>query len=444
MPHADAGLPQAYCEGGWSLLRLLRGCWSIGRDHPRVRLAVLVPTALAGLLLGWYGWADSEWRAALRALDRDRYDEARDHLRWYRRLCPRSVKAVLLAARVERLDGDYPAAEGFLAEAARMQGGASAESQDEWLLLRCQRGEVDEVAPGLWNCVIRREARAPVILETLAKTYLYQARYHEALRCLHEWLQIEPDSPRALFLSAGALERLGSSRDAIVLLKRVVELAPDHPAARLQLASLYLVEVEPDAAYEHLKVLHDTLPDSPEVESGLARCLALQGRLDEACRLFDAVYATRPDHLPTLLGRAKLELQRNRPADAEAWSRRALKVNSNDPEVHFTLFRSLQAQGGRESEALVHKQHWEALKGDFEKLHELLRHPPNELYADLETATEVGECFLRIGQEPLGLQWLYGTLERAPNHRRAHEVLANYFEKNGELDKARQHRQAIK
>ena len=54
---------------------------------------------------------------------------------------------------------------------------------------------------------------------------------------------------------------------------------------------------------------------------------------------------------------------------------------------------------------------------------------------------EIGSIFLRLGQERLGLDWLYRALAHDPNHRPTHQALAEYYAKKGDQERAAQHAQ---
>jgi hypothetical protein len=61
-----------------------------------------------------------------------------------------------------------------------LHGGATEAVQFEFLLLRVQTGEVDEVAPTLIDSVEKGHAESPLILETLSRAYILRLRYKAA------------------------------------------------------------------------------------------------------------------------------------------------------------------------------------------------------------------------------------------------------------------------
>ena len=105
--------------------------------------------------------------------------EARDRLGVCLRIWPRSAAVHLAAARAARLTGDVEQAETHLNRCLKL-GPATHSVQLEFLLLRVQAGEVDEVAPTLIDSVENDHPETPLILETLSRAYMQVMRYEEA------------------------------------------------------------------------------------------------------------------------------------------------------------------------------------------------------------------------------------------------------------------------
>src|SRR5262249_10583981 len=149
-----------------------------------------------------------------------------------------------------------------------------------------------------------------------------------------------------------------------------------------------------------------------------------------------------PDDAPLLVALGKLEHQDGRDVEAERWLRHALEIDSFDLEAQITLANSLASQG-RRAEADAAREQWMKNKDALERanrlLTELAAHPSN----DPQQAFEAGAALLRVGQEPIGLYWLYEALKRNPTHQATHRLLAEYFESKGEDEKAAPHRRRL-
>ena len=133
-------------------------------------LAVLLLTA-AALLGGIHCSALQEFARAEKSFNDDRPDEAAAHLSFCMTVWPWSADTHFLAARICRTSDRCAEAEGQLNECRRLEGPA-ARTQLEMLLLRAQRGEVEQVGDGLLYAVDHGEADERLVLEALARGYM--------------------------------------------------------------------------------------------------------------------------------------------------------------------------------------------------------------------------------------------------------------------------------
>jgi tetratricopeptide (TPR) repeat protein len=385
-------------------------------------------------------WARHELTAGEAAARHERLDEAEACLRRSRRLWPGGADALRLAARVARLRGDYGRAEAELVECGRMEKGATERTQLEWLLLRAQRGEVDEVAPPLWARVEQGHTEADHALETLARAYLHQLRFQAALRCLDRRLRDGPDAARVRDWRGWAREQLQDRAGALADYRAALEADPGRRAVRLRLVALLLERNDAAGALPHLERLRAECPGEDEVRIDLARCRLLQGEHAAALALLDAVLADHPDHFGALYFRGKALLDLGRAAEAEALFRRALPQKPKGPEVLFALYRSLQAQPGRQREAAETYRRFQAARADLDKLYRLLGGEAGRSARDPGPPSEAGALLLEMGEEDAALYWLSVALRHDPRHRPTHAALAHYYERAGRPEQAAEHR----
>lgn len=431
---------------GSALLRPVRNLLHGMRRRPGFSLLVGCVLGAVGAAVAAHLFALFHYDAAQRALREDRHADARRHVDWCLIIWPSSLAAHLLAARIERSGGNFVQAEEHLNEVKRLEGHATEESQLEWLLLRAQQGEVDEVAPALWDCVHRGHPQTVPILETLARTYMHELRFHPAHACLNAWLEREKDSVRALDWRGWVRERLDLRENVVDDYRRALEMAPQRSAVRLRLAQLLLDKHDPRAAWPHLRRLRAESGQETDVLVVLARCRMLQGKWSDARDLLALALASQPRDPPALYYRGKVELLARRPADAERWFRQALRQNPFDLEVHNSLYESLRQQGGpKKAAAAAQRKRYNRLKTDLARLDTLLRQEIEAAPRSPDPPSEAGAILLRIGQAPLGLYWLSQALKRDRRHTPTHEALARYYAETNQPQKAAAHRRlAIK
>jgi tetratricopeptide (TPR) repeat protein len=397
---------------------------------------------LAGGLLALEGWAAWEERCARQGLAEEHFDEAQRHADralWVRR---NWVSTSVLAARIARLRGAYSEAERYLSRCGQ-RGEMREPVQLEWLLLRCQRGEVDELAPNLLALVDGNHAESAAILEAVAGVYMRQTRYLEALRCLDRWVERDPDSVRARDWRGWVSNQLDHRGQAISDYERALELQPGRSVVRLRLAELLVASSRYPEAVPHLERLRDEQPDNPAVLVALARCRVVQSRADEARSLLDAVLATHPDHFEALFARGKLELDGGNFAEAEHWLRQALQQTPRDADARYSLYRSLQGQPNRQREAQEELARWEQIRRTGDRLTRLLRTELDAHPNDPDLAEEAGELFLQMGEDQPGLFWLQRALALDPRHVASHRALIAYYERTNNPAKAEEHRQRL-
>jgi len=410
----------------------------------RFLLKVFAIVAILGMAGGGvYFYAVHQWHAAQQAVKENRLDDARASLRICSIVWPRSVPVQILAARVDRLDGEFESAELHLNEAKRLARGSTPEIQVEYLLMRVQRGEEDEVAGELIGYVEGEYPERALILEMLARAYMRNMRHGPAFTCLTTWMQVEPDAPEPYQWRGWVLERLNDWGGAMRDYEKALELKPDNVEVRLRLAELQLDHSDVDAAKINLEQLFERFPDRADIAARLGQLRFLEGDPDQARALLEAAVKEMPDDAPILIHLAKLELQANNSAKAEKWLRHALEVDPTDTEAEFTLVAVLQKEG-RDSEADVvrenHRKHTVLLQKVSRIIQMEAEHPngdPDDLY-------EVGALFLNSANERVGLYWLHRALQRNPEHQPTRKALAEYYEKKGDKEKAAEHRRQIK
>jgi tetratricopeptide (TPR) repeat protein len=411
------------------------------RRRPR-RALLLTALVLVAAVLGAVGYAEHQWRKAQAALAAERPEEARSRLDVCLWVWPRNAKVHFLVARAARLGGDTQTAEAHLNECLKLEGATQA-VQLEFLLLRVQTGEVDEVAATLIECVENGHPEAPLILQTLGRAYMHLLRYKEAFACLSRWAEETPHDAKPYQWRGWVRERLNRPQEAMQDYRKALEQDPNLFPVRLRLAEMLVENHDPLAALPHFELLLKQYPHHPELQARLGQCRFLQGQHAEARRLLEQAVEKLPRDLPVLIHLSKLDSQENRPAQAEEWLRRALEVAPNDPEALFSLITVLQLQGRSEEAAATLKQH-EHHRALVQRTNQLLRDEQERSTNHPDVASEIGSLLLRIDREKLGVYWLDRALVLDPAHQASHQALAEYYESKGEHDKAAAHRRKLR
>jgi tetratricopeptide (TPR) repeat protein len=407
-----------------------------------VRRLIAICLVLTTGVGGWYAYAIGRWRSATRAAAERRWTDARDHARFCVRVWPSDVRVRLLAARAARSLGDFETAERLLNECNKLQSESSQAVQIEFLLMRAQTGEVDEVAPILMELVQADHPDAALMLETITRAYLHNLRYAPALATLDRWIEAAPEVAEPHRLRGWLLERVNKADEAVKSYERALELDPELIPARLSIVEILLGRSSAPEALPHLELLRKQAPQRPDVTARLGQCKLLFGEMDEARTLMETALPRIPKDAPLLVALARLEMSAGNPAKAEEYLTRILKADPADVEAQFMLVSALQLQG-RQKEAKAARQRYDQVKALLERANRLLEGEAANPTTDPETVFDLGASLLRIGHARLGLYWLHEALARAPDYEPAHRALADYYAGVGDETRAAVHRRRL-
>jgi tetratricopeptide (TPR) repeat protein len=425
----------------WSLKAQLQVVSRSCRQQPKLAAMLVLVLFVCAIGMGIYGYGLLGWRAAQREAKDGQTENARRHLKFCLRIWPQNPSVHLLAARVERITGNLTEAEAHLNQCIRIQGGSSEAVQLEFLLMRAQGGEVDEVEAPLYECVRRNHPDSIVILETVSRAYMHELRFGPAHSWLSDWIRFAPEMARPYAWRGWVLERLAVPKGAMEDYENALKRDPRLSSVRLRVAEMLISDKKPLDAMPHLERLLRENPDDPMVKARLGECRFLQGDWQAARQLLESARRSLPDDNSLLLHLAKLD-QADKPEVSEQILRHLLAVDPADPEALFTLAHVLKALG-KDDESKKTYERWEKVKVEQDRVNKLLRaeaeHPSN----DAAKLTEIGTTLLGIGQEQQGRYWLEQALLRDSSFQAAHQALLQLFERKGDREKAEFHRRQL-
>jgi tetratricopeptide (TPR) repeat protein len=409
----------------------------------RTTLALIFLFVLVVPLAGGYWFACAQWEAAQTDLAEDRPAEALARLDVCLWVWPNDPEVRLRAARAARLGGNVQAAEAHLNRCLKLHHGRTEAVQLEFLLLRAQTGEVDEVANTLTDCVEKGHAESPLILATLARAYLQRGRYHRARAYLHKWVEICPNEAKPYQWRGWVQERLNQHKAASADYEKAVQLDPRLILVRLRIAEMLLEDKLPKDAVPHMEALYRQAPNNPQIQARLGMCRYYQNRTKDARRLMEAAAVHLPKDPALLVHLAKLDIDEGRGPEAERRLRQVLKNDRADTEALQNLASALELQD-RTAEADAVRKEFDHYKELLERTHKLLREKVDAPGARADDYAEVGDLLLRIGRERLGEYWLEQALERDPWHQGARKTLTDHYEKKGDRKQVEAHRRFLK
>jgi tetratricopeptide (TPR) repeat protein len=386
--------------------------------------------------LGWY-----HGRAAQKAFDRQDFAAAYDHLAACLRVSPESASIHLSAARAARKLGFLDDAEEHLRACQRLEPEMSPETTLELTLLQITRSPMTSAQEKYLQDCLRHGCPDPLdLLEALTDQYMRRSRYVEAAPLLDAWLERRPDDVEALVRRGWVSDHLFDFAATRACYEKALAREPQRDAIRLRLAEILLLNNRAGEARMHLEMLRRT-PSAPGVIVAYARCLDQLGEIDEAGRLLDELLTRYPENAQALSERGKVALDKREPSRAEIYLRKALELAPKDRQIVYYMSQSLEqqhkpAEARKYSEML--KQLDEDIKTVSSLLQDLMRTPH-----DANLRYRIGAIFLKNGQEDEAMHWFATALEENPVHRATHQTMADYYERAGNLERARKHRQIV-
>ncbi len=409
----------------------------------RIRLILLLVPVLSAAAYLEAPALRAEWRfrAAERARQRRDFADARGYLLANLAADPTRARDHFLFARVARQSGAFEDAEEQLELCMKWEG-ESPRVAFERTLLSVQQGRFRrETEIQLYKRIEQGDVESVEILEALSVGCLVNYRFPEAHGYLSRWIELAPDNFQALVWRSAVKERLSDMPGARADAAQAVALAPANFSAQLSLGQILMKLTEFQEAEVVFERLAERYPRDPLVAMGLAQVKSkMQPDGVEAARIFDDLLTRFPDDSPVLFERGRLALQIGDSARAESWLRKAAELTPAEYEIQYTLLQSLRQQGKLRDADQVEKT-VRRLEEASQRLHELDEKLKKEPY-NLSHHCAIAQIFLEVGNHKEAVRWLQTALKIDSHEPLANRLLADYYDKNGEPDKAARYREA--
>jgi tetratricopeptide (TPR) repeat protein len=266
-------------------------------------------------------------------------------------------------------------------------------------------------------------------------------RLAEATATTNSWVLRYPEDPLALLYRARTayVSRLVSR--ALVDYEDALKLQPDFLEAHLQLAGVLMVQSHFDRALPHYEECLKSRPDDATALIGAANCQMALGNAREARKSLEVLFTRHSETLAGCLLRGKLELAEDRPAEALAWLKRAESLSPHEVDVLYQIGLVLRRLG-KGGEAENYERRLESVRADNQQLDSLRRQVKQEP-DNVDLRYQAGKLALRLGREEAA-GWLRSALQIDPNHTATHQLLADYYRRQGEVQQAEEHEARIR
>jgi tetratricopeptide (TPR) repeat protein len=403
-----------------------------------VGLLLLLGMSFAGMHL----WAWYQFSRAESAMSSSDYETAEGAISQCLKIWPGSEAVQVLAVRVARYRKQFLEAEVLLKTFREPGKAFSGKLQLEWMLLRAQMGDLEDVTPFLVECVENKHPDSAAILETLTALNLRLDRFREAYGFVDAWLKIDPDNLVALEMRGFLRERSNAASAAEEDYERILALKPDRHDIRRKLASLLLTDRILPKAKVHVLFLTEQQPKQWENWLLRARDAFERNNITEANKYIEQAHQLSPDNLDVVLWQGVLAMREEQYSKARTCLDRVAKVShlsSFALEYHYRCLHALRDPGAEEA-----LKRFERVKYLEKQLGMLQKKEMTNAPLTLEEQLEAWEYFLGLARDREGLFRLSLVLRADPLNQKAHQLLRDYYLKEKQKDKADYHEAFLK
>ena len=366
------------------------------------------------------------------------FAEARDLLQSLAKAAPEEAAVHFLLSRAERHLDNFSAARNHLARARKL-GFPSQRIEREEMLISAQAGHLERVETHLSRLLDEPGDDLPDICEAFVTGYFRHLKFDSAERLLELWQKTHPADTQPFLLRASMWEHLKKWDKAEQAAREILKRAPDHKVARFGLAGALFRQNRYQAAAAEYRWCFENNAKHLEALSGWADCLFNLGENERAHTMFQQVLERDPEHFGAQLGAGRLALSDNKPQNALQWLKPAAQQRPFDLGTRYQLAMALKAVGQGEN-AQEHFDYVEIAQAKLDR-YALLYDQVSQEPENLAVRYELGVIVLNYFDPAKGIFWLESVLKRDPHHAPTHHALADFFEKQGQSDRAAYHRQ---
>src|SRR6266699_1533231 len=269
-----------------------------------------------------------------------------------------------------------------------------------------------------------------------------KSNFESAIAPLQKVIADQPEFAYAHFQLAYVYTALKRTDEARAEYTRTIAIDSKMSEAYLNLGMLLLDKKENAAAVTPLRKAVDLLPTQSHPRYLLAVALDRSGDHAGAAEAFEALLHLDPNNVTAINYLGWAALRNGRPAAAEARFRRAVEIQSKEPEGHKGLAESLDAQKKSEA-AATYRDYLELMPNDAEARARLVHLLLDQSQSDAALAeldrldagrqTTIESLKLRADVQIAGKKWddsivtLQQALALAPNDAQLHGGLGRIF-----------------
>ncbi len=383
---------------------------------------LLLVTVLAGV---WYGWPIFFGRLAVSALQLQQPERALMWLSWADRSGLFRLETAVLRCAAARRTGDPRAIRDAISRLEAL-GATPRQVEREQILAQAHSGQMREAAPHMSRLLTDLNGDNRDVSFSYIVGFLRAQRYREAGALIDALMKDDPENPFPWYARGRVygLQQLLPKAEADF--RRALELSPDWSEPAIELAELLHESHRQREAMPLFQRLLDQQQFSVRAAVGLADCLKSVGDPQQAASTLERVREAGQQDAGWWIAMGRLNFEEGRFPEAETALLRGLELQPWADDALFTLAQC-QRQLQKDEQAADSFRRVEEFRAALSRLR-TLQDQITASPTDEQVRMEAAELMLQYQDPQDGVVALQGVLDLNPGNRRAHELLAKFFE----------------
>jgi Tfp pilus assembly protein PilF len=381
----------------------------------------------------------SQLAGTIRKLFADRHHEqAREPLRRWLSERPGSAEAYYYQAWLA-LAFDQPADAIKAIEQAKRFGFDPDRIGRLVAICQSRAGRIKEAEPILERAFHEESEPRLEVAKEMAKIYLQSYRLVQAGEAIERCRLLAPEDPQP-YLWSNEIELRGSAEPETLIqnYRAALERDPKLDKARLALAEQLSKARHFDEAGHEFGTYLERNPKDAAALVGFGRSFFERGDLDTSTEYFEAALKVDPRQPDALKELGQMDLRQGQFQKACDRLKLVTEIQPYAYDVRYSFAQALKLAGD-ESRSRIETANAARLRKEQDhilKLRTSLRGNPN----NPSVRFEVAKWMIENGHVQEGLNWTSEILRAEPRHGPTHRLLADYYQKEGNLGQANYHR----
>ena len=346
-----------------------------------------------------------------------------------------------LKAEAYRKLGDRPRVSRLVDEMAA-KGLADLKASSPLWLLESAAGRPGKVKDNLGPLLLVYKSDGGEVLASLVQGFLNQGDHPSASQALRLWNELYEQDPKAAFWQGVFSTASYDLETALKSFQKAIELAPQDPRARQELAEVYLEKANFEEARQQFEWLVKNDYENPEVITGYARSLLNLGLTDEAALQLKKLTDVSKLPSPELALVCETNLEADQAQEASEQASILLKRWPNALPYLQLKARSLAKLGETSESEKFFAQAAES-QNKRPQVDQMIERMATDS-ANQELRRDMGELMMNYLDPAGGVGYIQIASRTNPFDIKTQELLVSYYEKEGDLQVAQNHRRMIR